>query len=223
MLNSRSRISVLILLTIAHSVAGTRMLFVLAGVTFFLALFHFQSVRRGAWVIAITTAALLIWGFIIRIVGVSLPARDVFIGMLRILSLTVLTISLFLSLNALELVTGLTYFKVPFRIALALGIGFRFIPIILDEAKRTRLVRRQRGLMFSRVTLRRVGLTGTLSRVIAPLVVALLRRVDSLIISIAVQQLPERVRLYRFPPWRAVDIIVSIGAAGITLASCVAA
>ncbi len=207
MLDSRTRLVILVLLTTAHTSAKGVMVLILAGITILAIAVYWRSFLRGIHVIGLTMVAILFFVTVIWLIGVGLSSENLVIGFLRWVSLATLTVVLVLTMNALEVVTSLVYFRIPVRVALAFGIGLRFLPVILDEARRIRIVNRQYGVQFSHMAVRKFGILDLLNRLTGPLLIAVLRRVDSLIISIGVQQLEQRIKNYKFQTLTTLDIL----------------
>jgi energy-coupling factor transporter transmembrane protein EcfT len=50
-------------------------------------------------------------------------------------------------MNSLQVITSLSYFRVPVGIALAVGVGLRFLPVFGEEARRVRIRQRRQRIM----------------------------------------------------------------------------
>ncbi len=202
LIDSRVRVLALVLLSIAHGAASSRVVPVLTLITVVTALLYKNSFMRGVMIIGVGAATLGIFTLVVWVITVNLTLSELLVGYLRWVSLMTLSVVLFLSLDTLEMVAGLVRFRVPVRVAMALGVGLRFLPVLYEEARRVLMIQRHRGVAPSWGAFRRYGLLGILSRMSSPLLVSVLRRVDSLNLSIAIQQLEYRIERYQFPPWR---------------------
>ena len=196
----RIRISILILLAVAHGVASLQIVPILAVNTAFLCMSLKKSFLKGRKIIIISLAALGVFVLISWALVSDLSPFELGMGYLRWVSLAALTVVLVLSLNALEIVTSLVFFRLPVQIALAIGVGIRFLPLLTEEAARVRTVQRRRGLTLSRDSISKYGVVELLSRITAPFLVSVLRRIDSLVVSIEVQQLKHRALQHEFTP-----------------------
>jgi energy-coupling factor transporter transmembrane protein EcfT len=169
----------------------------------------------------ITLIALGVFSLLILLTSINVSPSEIIIGYLRWSSLVIVSVILFLSINALEITTSLVYFHVPLGIAMAVGVGFRFLPVFFEEAKRIRIIQRHREGTMLWSALRTSGLVNALSRTISPLIVSVLRRIDMLLLSIAVQQLEERISNYKFLTLKTRDWMTLLAAIIILIASLV--
>lgn len=83
----------------------------------------------------------------------------------------------------------------------ALGVGVRFLPVITEEYKRISIVNRRN---------RQIGRSSILTkmdRLLSPFIVSVIRRIDSITLSIVTQQLENRIIQYEFSRLRTNDFI----------------
>lgn len=221
LIDPRVRVLLLLVLSVTHAVASVRMLPLLLFSTLVLSLIYRRHLARGARTIAITALALGIFVIIVWLFSSDTPFLNLFLDYLRWISLAVMSVTLFLSLNPLELITSLFYFRLPLGIAIAVGVGWRFLPVFFEEARRVRLYQRHRESLTFRQRIRVYGVVDTLSRVISPFMISVLRRVDLLLLSIAVQQLENRISAYRFSPYKVYDWLAFLAATSLLVASII--
>jgi energy-coupling factor transporter transmembrane protein EcfT len=204
-------------LSIAHTSASSRLLMPLILFTLSICALHRRSLLRGAWIIAATAVALAAFALMVRLTGYSVPWTELGIGYLRVLSLSTVSVVLVLSMNSLQVITSLSFFRLPLGIALAAGVGLRFLPVFVEEARRIRIMQRHR----ISITSKSVGLVGRLDQTISPFIVSVLRRVDLLLLSIAVQQLEHRIKTYVTPRLRVRDLIAMVATGLLLIASVI--
>jgi hypothetical protein len=126
----------------------------------------------------------------------------------RFVSLVIISILFFYRINILSFVASLKFFLVPTPIAISFGVGFRFIPIISQEIKRIAFVQKQNDLGFSFNSIRENGFLKIVDRFFSPLLLSILRKVESVSVSIAVQQIQERVGKYVFTKPAPLDLVL---------------
>jgi energy-coupling factor transporter transmembrane protein EcfT len=204
-IDSRVRVLALVLLSIAHGIASSQFIPALFLLTVIIAWLYKDSFVRGITIIGISAAAIAIFAFVVWIITINVSLAEFLIGYFRWLSLITLSVVLFLSLDTLQLVVDLVRFKLPVKIAIALGVGLRFIPILFEETRRVLMIQRRRGISFSQQGFRRHHFINLLNRISSPILISVLRRVDSLTLSIGVQQLEYRIKQYQLPNWRIRD------------------
>ena len=108
----------------------------------------------------------------------------------------------------MSFVASLRFFLIPTPIAISFGVGFRFIPIISEEIQRIIFVQKQNDLGFSFHSIRENGFLGVFDRFLSPLLLSVLRKVESVSVSITVQQIQERVGKYVFAKPAPLDLIL---------------
>ena len=193
----------LLSLSIAHTTASSRMLLPLIFFTVIICILYRRSFSRGIRLIGITVIGLAAFALIIRLMGYSVSFVELGVGYLRLISLATLSVVLLLSMNSLQVITSLSYFRLPLGIALAVGVGLRFLPVFVEEARRIKVIRRHR----TTINRKSAGVVERLDEAISPFIVSVLRRVDLLVLSIAIQQLEERIKCFRMPRFRSGDWI----------------
>lgn len=207
MFDARVRILALVFLSISYGIAPLQIVPAIVFMTVILCLLYKNAFHRGAAIIVMSTVILGIFTLIVWIFTANLSLYELCVGYLRWISLISTSVILFLSMNVIDIVSSLVYFKLPVRIALSVGIGLRFLPIFYEESHRVITIQRRRGITFSRKSISQYGFLGLLNRLVSPLLVSVLRRVDSISLSIVVQQLENRIANYYFPGLRVQDWI----------------
>lgn len=214
MIDPRVRVLILLGLSVAHAAASTKGIPLLLLVTLIVCLTNRSSVARGAGIMIMTAAGLGVFILFVWLAGNTVSVPELVSGYLRWVSLAVVSTTLFLSINAFEIITSLVYFRMPLGVAMAVGVGLRFLPTFIEEAQRTRVVRLHRSGGKSGLGGNLLSPVKVLGGILSPLVVSVLRRVDFLLLSITVQELEGRVRAFSHPPlkardWMAVVLLVA--------------
>lgn len=219
LLDPRVKLAMLPLLSVAHATNSHRIVLPLVLFTALICVLYRDSLRRGAWIVAFTAVALTMFALVVRLSGYSVPITELVTGYVRLLSLSTVSVVLVLSMNSMEVITSLSYFRVPIGIALAVGVGLRFLPVFAEEAKRVRI--RQRRLRGMEIVGNgnSFGFMARLDQTISPFVVSVLRRVDLLLLSIAVQQLQSRIKAYAHSKLAFTDWIALLASGSLLIAS----
>lgn len=198
MTDPRTKVILLFVLAAAHVVAGSVTVWtVLLPALGAIMLLYRDVAWRLRNVLLIT---LILAASICAAVSLTVPpatALGITSELARLCSLTVMTLVLVLSVSVLELAAVLRWFRLPSGVVLAFAVGMRFIPTVVEELQRISLVRRQRGLSF-RQMVRHFNIAGAFSRALSPLIVSMIRRVDSIIMAVHVRRFMERMDTYRF-------------------------
>lgn len=215
LLDPRTRLVLLVFLSAAHAAADGPLIAVLAAISIVLVFAYPAAFRRGWYVIALTAIFLAVIASIVAAFDRSTSVTLLVLDFLRWTSLATTTVVLALTLDVLEAVTALVFFRIPLKMAIAFGVGLRFLPVVIDEVQRVFMVQRELGLRFTREAVKSYGRMGILSRMVAPMLIAIIRRVDALVISTGVQMLERRIRSHQWHPFRPLDALVIIGATGL--------
>lgn len=75
---------------------------------------------------------------------------DIFLFNIRLLGMSTACMAFFVMTRPFEIIQVLRYLKIPEGLTLALGIGFRFIPIILEELNIIITAQKARGMFVTR-------------------------------------------------------------------------
>jgi len=135
---------------------------------------------------------------------------------IRWTSFIIISIVLFSSLNAFELVKALVFFRIHKRFALSVGVGVRYIPLFVQDATEVYLETRKRDIWFNRRALERYGFFGILGRVLSPLIIVAIRRMENTWLSVVIHQLEDRITVPNFPILRNIDwLMISMTGAGV--------
>ena len=217
MRDPRARLCLLALLALLHGSADSTQVPSVAALSLGVLLLHRQALRRTLPLIVLSVGAITVFSVSVALLGLGLETSELLVGLLRWASLISVTVVLAFSVNSLEIMASLRAWRVPAGIALALGVGFRFMPVLVEEVRRIRLVQNQYGLSLSPAAIQRFGVLGVLQRQLSPIIVMVLRRVDTLVISIAVNRVLKRAAEFEFSGWNAVDGLLNLGALGLIL------
>ena len=97
------------------------------------------------------------------------------------------TLTFFVMTRPFDLIYSLRSLKVPESITFALGIGFRFIPIIFEEGNRVLIAQRARGLDVKKGFTRIFSFPKILFSISIPLIVGMLFRLHEMWIAMAIR------------------------------------
>lgn len=196
----RVRVVGLVLLTWAHATANDIGILLLAAITLAVIAWYREAFLRYLPVILLTAIflcalALLAW---LTTAGISL--RNLLFGVLKWLSMSAVSLTIFSSLNALELIVALRWLRVPLSIALALGVSLRFFPVLVEQGSRILMIQRLRTSSGSAKKGCFQRLHRILWGVIPAMFVSVLRQVENISLSILTQDIERRVLDYRLAP-----------------------
>jgi energy-coupling factor transporter transmembrane protein EcfT len=203
-LDPRLKIFGLILVSISHSVAfTTQSVFLLMVTTVIFIALNLKDSKRYINLLTLLAFALILLSLLSWIFDRSISTEYLIINFFRWLSLIAFSSAVFYSLNSLEIIVALRWFKAPTGIAVALGTGIRFLPVIIEDAKRVYWVMMQSNSMKNKAGLSKY-LTAMLDFA-QNLIVAVVRSIDDIIVSITVQDLEKRIDDFQFKNLNSLD------------------
>lgn len=206
--DTRLRILNLILLSTSFSVMPDDKIWIVFLVTVFYVFLNWSAFVDNVKLILFISFVLSAFSVSIYLFFGKSSFVDVGLNLGRFISLVIISILFFYRINILSFVASLKFFLIPTPIAISFGVGFRFIPIISEEIQRIMFVQRQNDMGFSFNSIRENGLFDIIDRFFSPLLLSILRKVESVSVSITVQQIQERVGKYVFTRPAPLDLIL---------------
>ena len=194
----RLRIINFLVLSIAYSIAPLDLIPLIFVSALIFALIFRMSLRENILIVLTSSGAILIIAIIAWLISSRISVFEFSMNYLRWVSLIVISVIFFSLINLFEFVSALRFFKIPTRIAIAFGVGLRFLPVLIEESRKVVQIQQKNGLKFSITAIRQKGLFNLLNKLLSPLIVSILRRVDSISLSVVVQQIEFRIAHYRF-------------------------
>jgi len=202
----------LFLLIIACSIA----------ITIFIILKSHRSIYRHAVVLMILFLSILGLGLLIKYF-INRDINELTAGALMIikwLSIILSSVAFFVISSPYEIGIALRGFRVPKIAAFSVGIGFRFIPIVVDEFNVTLLAQKARGLDAERGfnSLRKVHLI--LKSLTIPLLRSLIIKMDNMWISLNLRGV--KIESYLFKErgrFKAIDFLIASYSMGLIVLS----
>lgn len=207
MLDARIQLVMLIVLTVFCGIASQKAILGIVLATVIVSLLQKDSFARGIKIIVISMLILGLFMFFVWSINPNISLFTILNEYARWSSLIIISVVLFLSMNVMEIVSSLVWFKLPLRLALSVGIALRFLHVIYEESQRVFMIQRSRGITFSYRSIKKYGFLGLLDRLVSPLLVSILRRADSISLSIVVQQIEKRIAEYKFSSLKKQDFI----------------
>jgi energy-coupling factor transporter transmembrane protein EcfT len=98
----------------------------------------------------------------------------------------------------MELVTFLSRIKVPTKIAIALGVGFRYFGLLANDIKRINFVQSLNGYGFHYQAIKKNGIVKTTISFLLPVFLNILKQSENISISISIQNIELRTINFKF-------------------------
>lgn len=208
--DTRLRIINLLFLSLSFSLMPDDKLWLVFLLTIFYGVLFWKSFLENLKLILLVTFILSVFSISVYLITSENSFTKVALNLGRFVSLVIISVLFFFQINILSFVASLKFFKIPTTIAIAFGVGFRFIPIISDEIQKIIFVQNQNGLGFSLKSFQKNGFLHVFSSFFSPLLLSVLRKTESVSISIIIQQIQERVNNYIFQKPTLADFILTL-------------
>lgn len=192
MKDTRLKILTIIILSVALSVTTIIDIHVVITLTIIYSCFFRNQLLKSIPVVLSTIFFIGMIGIFTFLFSSGIDLNKIILGSIKWISLILVTFIIFTSMNLFELLAGLVFFKINSKIAIAFGVGLRFLPIVIDEGKRIVLIQKRKQISEGGKT------TTTFSKILSPLIVSIIRRIDTITLSILTQQIETRIKQYRF-------------------------
>jgi energy-coupling factor transport system permease protein len=102
-------------------------------------------------------------------------------------AIAAICVSFFVVTRPYDIMAGLKWLRLPSAFCLAVGMGFRFLPVIFEEMRRIVMAQRARGLGKEVGLQRLTHLPRNLAALIIPLLVGIMIRLDNLWLAMRVR------------------------------------
>lgn len=202
-IDARIAILSVLLLSVALGIANIRHLPGVLLIGGYIGIGYRKYFSQALWVVGGTVLFIFSVGLLSWLFASEISWANFILDSFRWIVLALSTFVLIVSMNLFECLAAMVYLKIPIRVAVALGVGVRFLPVITEEYKRISIVNRRN---------RQIGRSSILTkmdRLLSPFIVSVIRRIDSITLSIVTQQLENRIIQYEFSRLRTNDFIHS--------------
>lgn len=123
---------------------------------------------------------------------------DVLPQFLKLFAVITISILLITDINIMELVASISFLKIPTKIAIAFGVGFRYFPLLINDIKRIQFIQTSKGYGLNPKSFKTKGFIESISVFLMPLFLSMLNRADNIALSVTLQQLEKRAQNYNF-------------------------
>lgn len=132
------------------------------------------------------------------------------ISSLKIFTIINISILLAYDLNIMELVSFFRKIKIPATVSIAIGVGFRYMGLLVEDLKRINFVQTMNGFGINRASVINNGLFKTINVFSLPLFLTLLKRTENISISISIQDIVRRSEFYQFQKTTILEIFLLV-------------
>lgn len=161
--------------------------FVFAGLSITTLAFILSKKRKQEQILVKATPLYLIFYFAVTFLLILLLLQDVRVAFLigfKLLTIAIAALLYFEITRPSEMLESLRSIGVPSSLAIALGVGFRFIPIIFEEAGKILLAQRARGLATGRGIATLLHIRTIIPALAVPLLISIFSRTNELWLAI---------------------------------------
>jgi energy-coupling factor transporter transmembrane protein EcfT len=197
-LDPRLKILSLVLMSVSHSIAfKTQSIALLLVTTVFFIALNYKDIHQYVKILLLLVLTLIILSLLSWFFDKSVTTEYILMNFFRWLSVSTFSLAIFYSLNSLEIIVALRWFKIPIGLAVALGTGIRFLPVIIEDARRVYWIMINSNNVKNKKNFIEKGII-FISDFVQNLIVSFVRSIDDIIISITIQDLEQRINDFQF-------------------------
>lgn len=201
MKDTRLKILSIIILSVALSISKPIHVYVVVVISILLSIIYNKYLIKSVIIVLSTFSFIFLIGLFSWFLSAEINPSEIFLSSIKWLSLILITFLIFSSINLFEFISSLVYFKVNTKIAIAFGVGLRFLPLIIEEGVKILTLQRRKGALKGKNTFTK------LDHLLSPFIISVVRRVDSVTLSITTQQIEKRVKHFEFKRIKLADYL----------------
>jgi len=192
MIDTRIKILAIIILSIALSISKPTDVFWVVVITSLFAILYHKYLIKSIAIVLSTFSFILLIGLMSWFLSSEINPLEILLNSIKWISLILITFLIFASINLFEFISSLVYFRLNTKISIAFGVGLRFLPLVIEEGRKILTIQRRRGVLKRKNTLDK------LNYLISPFIISVVRRVDSVTLSLTTQQIEKRIQHFKF-------------------------
>lgn len=198
MISTRIKLILFILLNAAIILLPAQSYFAFLLIIFISSLAFYKSLLANFKIIFIYLLGLFLITILLNFLLEASDLLSIIPNFLKLFSIISISILLIADINIMELVASISYIRIPAKIAIAFGVGFRYFPLLLNDIKRINFIQTSKGYGLTRKSFKANGFFSTLGVFLTPLFLSILRRTDNIALSVTIQQIEKRAINYIF-------------------------
>ena len=141
---------------------------------------------------------LIVLCVVINFLFLNTSVKELFFNSLKIFTIITISILLVSDLNIMEMIAFLKKLGIPQKIAIAIGVGFRYASLFVDDLKRINFIQTMNGYGLNASSFKRHGILNSLGIFSLPVFLSMLNRTDKISMSILMQDIENRATFYKF-------------------------
>ena len=198
MISTRIKLILLILLNTAIILLPAQFYFAFMLIIFISSLAFYKSFLVNFKIIFVYLVSLFLITILLNYLLGESELLGIIPGFLKVFAIISISILLITDLNIMELVASISFIKIPAKIAIAFGVGFRYFSLLLTDIKRIHFIQTSKGYGLNLKSFRSNGFISTVGVFLTPLFLSILKRADNIALSITIQQIEQRATSYIF-------------------------
>lgn len=125
---------------------------------------------------------------------------------------TIINVSILLlgNINVMELVVFLSKVKIPTKIAIAIGVGFRYFSLLIEDIRNINFIQKTNNYGINNKSFRKNGFIKSINAFLLPLFLSIIRRTENISVSISLQDIESRAKFYKLKKPTLLEITLTI-------------
>lgn len=198
MISTRVKLILLILLNTAIILLPAKSYLVFILIIFISSLAFYKSLLANFKTIFVYLFGLFLITILFNYLLGESDLLNIIPDFLKLFSIISISILLITDINIMELVASMSLIKIPTKIAIAFGVGFRYFPLLLNDIKRIHFIQSSKGYGLTPKSFKANGFISSVGVFFTPLFLSILKRTDNIALSVTIQRIEKRATNYIF-------------------------
>ena len=210
MISTRYRILLLLLVNIGILLIPKELFFVFVIILLVYNLVFWKDLISNFKLICIYLIGLFVFAGILNFIFTDFNFINLLKDSIKIFTIINISILLLNNINIMELVAFLSKVKVPTKISIAIGVGFRYFSLLVDDIKNINFILKVNNYGISIKSFRKNGIFKSLNAFLLPIFLSIIRRTENISVSISLQDVENRAYYYKYSKSTFPEIILTV-------------
>lgn len=210
MISTRYRIVLLLLVNIGILLIPKGLFFVFAIILLVYNFVFWKDLISNFKLICIYLIGLFVFAGILNFIFTDFSFVNLLKDSIKIFTIINISILLLNNINIMELVAFLSKAKVPTKISVAIGVGFRYFSLLVADVKNINFIQKVNNYGITIMSFKKNGIFKSLNAFLLPLFLSIIRRTENISISISLQDVENRAKYYKFSKSTLPEIILTL-------------
>lgn len=210
MISTRVRILLLLIVNIGLILIPKESLFVFLAILVVYNIIFWKELISNLKLIFIYLIGLFAFAGILNFIFADFSFIDLLKDSIKIFTIISVSILLLGNINIMELVAILSKVKIPTKIAIAIGVGFRYFSLLIEDIKNINFIQKTNNYGINFKSFLQNGFFKSVNAFLLPLFLSVIRRTENISISISLQDVENRAKYYKFRKVNYLELLLTL-------------